>query len=174
MRATVLVVLCVVALALAGCADPEGAGQKAVAAHRAKKGVHTRTVHQRQAIPFPVRTRRTSALRQGDHRVMRAGRPGVRVTTFRVTVRNGVTTARKRVRTEVLRKPVPRVVLVGTLKTYTPRCDSNYTGGCVPVASDVDCRGGGGYGPKYVAGPVRVVGTDRYGLDTDGDGWGCG
>ena len=52
-------------------------------------------------------------------------------------------------------------------------CDTNYEGACVPVASDVDCYGGSGNGPAYVAGPVRVTGTDVYGLDRDGDGIGC-
>lgn len=51
-------------------------------------------------------------------------------------------------------------------------CDSNYSG-CVPVASDVDCEGGSGNGPAYVAGPVRVIGSDVYGLDADKDGVGC-
>ena len=52
-------------------------------------------------------------------------------------------------------------------------CDSNYSGACVPIASDVDCAGGSGNGPAYVAGPVSVVGNDIYGLDRDGDGVGC-
>lgn len=52
-------------------------------------------------------------------------------------------------------------------------CDSNYSGACVPIASDVDCAGGSGNGPAYVQGPVTVVGTDIYGLDRDGDGRGC-
>jgi hypothetical protein len=51
-------------------------------------------------------------------------------------------------------------------------CDPNYSP-CVPIASDVDCAGGSGNGPAYVSGPVRVVGTDIYGLDRDGDGIGC-
>lgn len=51
-------------------------------------------------------------------------------------------------------------------------CDPNYSG-CVPIASDVDCAGGSGNGPEYVSGPVRVVGTDKYGLDNDKDGVGC-
>lgn len=51
-------------------------------------------------------------------------------------------------------------------------CDSNYSG-CVPVASDVDCASGSGNGPAYVSGPVRVIGSDIYDLDRDGDGWGC-
>jgi hypothetical protein len=52
-------------------------------------------------------------------------------------------------------------------------CDPNYTGACVPAdAADVDCAGGSGDGPEYV-GPVRVVGSDHYGLDADGDGYAC-
>jgi hypothetical protein len=51
-------------------------------------------------------------------------------------------------------------------------CDSNYTP-CVPVASDVDCEGGSGDGPEYVAGPVTVVGEDIYGLDRDNNRIGC-
>jgi len=55
----------------------------------------------------------------------------------------------------------------------TQSCDPNYTGACVPIASDVDCAGGSGNGPAYVHGPVRVVGVDIYGLDRDKDGIGC-
>jgi len=52
-------------------------------------------------------------------------------------------------------------------------CDPNYSGACVPIASDVDCAGGSGNGPAYVEGPVTVVGDDIYGLDRDGNGTGC-
>lgn len=51
--------------------------------------------------------------------------------------------------------------------------DPNYSGQCVPIASDVDCAGGKGNGPAYVSGPVYVVGTDIYGLDRNKDGIGC-
>ena len=57
--------------------------------------------------------------------------------------------------------------------TTTSGCDPNYSGACVPIASDVDCLGGSGNGPAYVQGPVTVIGTDIYGLDRDGDGIGC-
>ena len=40
-------------------------------------------------------------------------------------------------------------------------------------ASDVDCAGGSGNGPAYVAGPVTVIGSDIYDLDRDGDGIAC-
>ena len=51
-------------------------------------------------------------------------------------------------------------------------CNPNYSG-CVPNDSDVDCAGGSGNGPSYVSGPVQVLGSDPYGLDSDGDGVGC-
>jgi hypothetical protein len=53
------------------------------------------------------------------------------------------------------------------------QCDPNYIWACVPIASDVDCAGGSGGGPAYVEGPVKVVGTDIYDLDSDNDGIGC-
>ncbi|WP_294984367.1 hypothetical protein [Tabrizicola sp.] len=56
---------------------------------------------------------------------------------------------------------------------FAQDCDPNYSGKCVPVASDVDCAGGNGNGPAYVDGPVYVVGSDIYGLDRDGDGVAC-
>jgi endonuclease YncB( thermonuclease family) len=44
---------------------------------------------------------------------------------------------------------------------------------CLPPGPDVDCRGGGGNGPRYVDGPVTVTGSDPYDLDRDGDGIAC-
>ena len=43
---------------------------------------------------------------------------------------------------------------------------------CLPPASDYDCEGGSGDGPKYT-GTVQVTGSDPYELDGDGDGTGC-
>jgi hypothetical protein len=52
-------------------------------------------------------------------------------------------------------------------------CDPSYKGGCLdPTASDYDCAGGSGDGPRYT-GRVEVVGSDPFGLDADGDGVGC-
>ena len=51
-------------------------------------------------------------------------------------------------------------------------CNPNYSG-CLSIdRGDYDCRGGSGNGPNYT-GRVRVIGTDIYGLDRDGDGIGC-
>lgn len=57
--------------------------------------------------------------------------------------------------------------------TTAQDCDPNYSGACVPIASDVDCAGGNGNGPAYVSGPVYIVGVDKYELDRDGDGKAC-
>jgi hypothetical protein len=52
-------------------------------------------------------------------------------------------------------------------------CDPNYVGACLdPSAYDYDCLGGTGDGPQYT-GTVEVVGTDRFGLDANGNGVGC-
>ena len=64
-------------------------------------------------------------------------------------------------------------VAAGAPQEQSSSCDSNYSGACVPVDSDVDCAGGRGNGPSYVSGPVNVVGNDIYGLDSNGDGVGC-
>jgi resuscitation-promoting factor RpfB len=53
----------------------------------------------------------------------------------------------------------------------TPNCTPGYSP-CLPPASDYDCAGGSGDGPKYT-GLVRVTGSDPYGLDADNDGYGC-
>jgi hypothetical protein len=53
------------------------------------------------------------------------------------------------------------------------KCHPSYKGACLdPRASDYDCIGGSGNGPKYT-GVVRVVGPDVFRLDADGDGLGC-
>lgn len=62
--------------------------------------------------------------------------------------------------------PVARAELVS-------ECDPNYSGTCVPIASDVDCAGGIGNGPAYVQGAVYVVDEDIHDFDRDGDGVGC-
>jgi hypothetical protein len=76
-------------------------------------------------------------------------------------------------------KPKPVVPKPAAPKPVVPApappastCDPNY-GGCVPVASDVDCAGGSGNGPAYATGPVDVIGDDVYDLDRDADGVAC-
>jgi hypothetical protein len=78
--------------------------------------------------------------------------------------------------TTTVAPPPPAPTTTVAVQPFIPasNCDPNYTGACVPIASDVDCAGGSGNGPAYVQGPVTVVGNDIYGLDgNDNDGIGC-
>jgi len=133
--------------------------------------VRKRTTKETQRIPFRTRTVKDSALPEGTTETRVSGVAGVRTLTYEITETDGVQTGRKLIRSVVTRKPVTRVTVVGT--GSDPGCDPNYSGGCVPVDSDVDCSGGSGNGPSYVDGVVKVVGSDIYDLDRDNDGYGC-
>ncbi|MUK01355.1 hypothetical protein GM708_05100 [Vibrio cholerae] len=141
-----------------------------------------------EAIPFTSRRQDDPNVDRGVEALAIAGVAGVKATKFQVTSTDGVETDRVAIGEEVRTAPVDEVITVGTkapvvvappapVEAAVPAgggCDPNYDGACVPIDSDVDCAGGSGNGPSYVQGPVRVIGTDIYGLDgKDGDGIGC-
>jgi hypothetical protein len=132
-----------------------------------------KTVIKTRSIAYPTRTVKDSGLAKGKTVTRTAGRMGVQTLTYEVTFTDGKQTAKKLIRSVVTRPPVTKVVAVGTRRSAGSGCDPNYSGACVPIASDVDCAGGSGNGPAYVTGPVRVVGNDIYQLDRDGDGVAC-
>jgi hypothetical protein len=97
----------------------------------------------------------------------------LRPTTSTTVRRPATTTTVLRTATSTtVRRPATTTTVLRTATTARASCHPSYTP-CVPVASDVDCLGGGGNGPAYVRGPVRVIGPDVYRLDTDHDGIGC-
>jgi hypothetical protein len=136
----------------------------------ASASVTYRTVTATQKIPFATRTVKDPSLAEGTTRVRTRGRAGVATLTYRVELIDGVEQSHTLVKKAVTTAPVTQVTVVGTKASS---CDPNYGGACVPIASDVDCAGGGGNGPAYVQGPVTVIGSDIYGLDRDGNGIGC-
>jgi resuscitation-promoting factor RpfB len=76
-----------------------------------------------------------------------------------------------------LAKPgsVITIVVVHVVQPVAPPVSHSCTPGyspCLTPASDYDCAGGSGDGPKYT-GLVHVTGSDPYDLDRDGDGLGC-
>ncbi|MFG2088306.1 MULTISPECIES: G5 domain-containing protein [unclassified Spirillospora] len=133
--------------------------------------VATRTVTETRKIPYKTRRVNDPTLAKGRTKVKRRGVPGVRTLTYEVTSTDGEETDKRLLREAVTKKPVTRIIAIGTEQAR--RCDPNYSGACVPITSDVDCAGGSGDGPGYVRGPVRVVGSDIYDLDRDGDGTAC-
>lgn len=109
-------------------------------------------------------------------RVLRAA--GYVVRTRTKTVKQGssgrVLSQKPAARTRLARGS--RVTLTISKRAKASAASSNCTPGyspCLPYASDYDCAGGSGNGPKYVSGTVRVTGNDPYDLDRDGDGYGC-
>ena len=137
--------------------------------------VEKQTITETQEIPFKKKTVEDSSLANGTRKIRTRGVPGVKTLTYEVTLTNGVESSRELLREEITKKPVTEVIVIGTKEesAQEPSCDPNYSGGCVPIASDVDCAGGTGNGPEYVRGPVRVIGIDIYDLDSDNDGLGC-
>jgi hypothetical protein len=142
-------------------------------------------VQESETVPFEKTKRDDPNRDKGASAVTTIGVNGVRTKTYHVTYVDGKETGRTLTKNEVTKAPVAEVTSVGTRVPYVPpaatysapsqqrsNCDPNYSG-CVPIASDVDCAGGSGNGPAYVAGPVQVIGSDIYGLDRDGDGVGC-
>lgn len=140
--------------------------------------VTTEIVTETETISFNKVRQDDASMDLGKEAVTTKGVDGVKTLTYEIVITDGVETSRQLVSEEITTKVVDEVTSVGTRKPPPPPdpqpdCDPNYEGACVPIDSDVDCAGGSGNGPSYVQGPVRVVGSDIYDLDRDGDGIGC-
>jgi hypothetical protein len=136
-----------------------------------RPAIEIRTVTETESIPFETTTVDDPSLAAGTTEVRTVGVAGVKTLTYELTLTDGAQTGKKLLSEVVTTAPVAEVTAHGT--KAQSRCDPNYTGACVPIASDVDCAGGTGDGPAYVEGPVKVIGSDVYDLDRDGNGRGC-
>jgi resuscitation-promoting factor RpfB len=131
-------------------------------------------------IPFEKTTIESSLYDKGTSQVTTVGMNGEKTLTYKVTYADGVETTRELLKEEIFKAPISEVTSIGTyvkpaapIQQATPSCDPNYSGGCVPIDSDVDCGGGSGNGPSYFYGTAQVVGYDIYDLDRDNDGIAC-
>lgn len=138
--------------------------------------VVTKNVVVVRPVPFKKKNVKDPELPRGEVVVTTRGVKGSKRLTYAVTYTDGRETSRRLVRQSITVPPVTQVTSIGT-KVDEPEptgdCDPNYSGACVPIASDVDCSSGSGNGPAYVTGPVQVIGSDIYDLDRDNDGIGC-
>ena len=147
--------------------------------------VTTDTVTETQEIAFGKTSVNDSTRTKGTSMITTAGVNGIKSLTYQVTKTDGVETNRKLVKEAVTAQPITEVTSIGTKvvaaakpkSTPAPSassgCDPNYSGACVPIASDVDCGSGSGNGPAYVYSVVTVIGSDIYGLDANHNGLGC-
>lgn len=133
-----------------------------------------------EPIVFEQTTVDDPATARGQSSVTTAGVDGEKTLTYRITLVNGTEVSRELISEVITTPPVAQVTSVGTYDAPPPPppaeasgCDSNYADACVPISSDVDCAWGSGNGPAYFDGVARVVGSDIYGLDRDGDSYAC-
>lgn len=138
--------------------------------------ITTKIENETQPIAFEKTTIEDGNLEKGKTELRTVGVEGVKTITHTIQLNDGVETGRTSSEA-ITRQPVTEVTAIGTYVTPAAvatgsNCNVNYSG-CVPNDSDVDCAGGSGNGPSYVTGPIRVTGTDVYGLDRDGNGVGC-
>jgi hypothetical protein len=121
-------------------------------------------------VPSVVGEREAPAIRN----LKDAGFKVKTTTRTRTTGRDGVVLSQSpRGGTRIKPRSVVRIVISDVERPPdTSNCTPGYSP-CLPPASDYDCAGGTGNGPKYVYGTVRVTGADPYDLDRDGDGVGC-
>lgn len=136
-------------------------------------------IQETETIPFAKESKDDSSRDSGTSAVTTIGVDGVKTKVYKITLIDGTETNRELISETLTTQPVTEITSVGTyvyvapIKKTESNCDPNYSGACVPIASDVDCAGGSGNGPAYVSGPVYVIGSDIYGLDRDGNGVGC-
>lgn len=121
-----------------------------------------------KATAFNTIRKNDSSLAKGKTRVTVAGKNGEKTITYRVTYVDGYETKRAKLSEKVTRKPITKVIAVGTYVKPKPKpsnCDPNYSP-CIPnVSYDLDCPD---IGPS-----VRVIGYDHHRFDADNDGYGC-
>ena len=83
--------------------------------------VGSRVITEDEQVPFGTQTRSSNEYLQGVRKVIRAGTPGIRRTTFEVTLEDGREVARQQLRSTIVREPVDQIVVVGT---RPPRTES--------------------------------------------------
>src|SRR5262249_2690692 len=117
------------------------------ASPQASATTQTRVITTSRSISFSTVRVSDSQLAKGSTKVQKKGVRGIETLTYKVTFVDGVQTRKVLTGKRVVKKAVSEVIAVGTKETQ--QCDPNYSGACVPIASDVDCAGGSGNGPAY-------------------------
>lgn len=76
--------------------------------------VVTEQITQEAAVPFPTQKRNDSTLRSGTSTTTQQGRSGLQRTTYEVVRHDGAVVSRRATAVEIVRAPVPRIVVTGT------------------------------------------------------------
>ncbi|BFU42460.1 hypothetical protein KRMM14A1004_06970 [Krasilnikovia sp. MM14-A1004] len=89
------------------------------------RAVRIRTITVTRRIPHATRTVRDKSLPKGMKVVRVRGKSGVRALTYQVTVADGRRSKRRLIRSVVVRRPVTRVIVVGTGQRGAVLCDQS-------------------------------------------------
>jgi hypothetical protein len=141
--------------------DPSPKGQSA---NIRQPEITTKQISEKTSIPFEIITKDDPTLSLGTTSTIQEGKPGEKVTIYTITYTDGKET-KKEVKKESITEATPKIIHNGTYVEPVPDCNPNYSG-CVENSSyDLDCAD--------IGTSVTVLGYDEYGLDRDGDGYGC-
>jgi len=104
----------------ASAAAPEGSSETQQAAAPASSD-EIRIVTEEETVPCQVKIQTSKKLRQGLSVVKREGRSGIRKKAYRVVFREGREVSRTLIKTEWVRRPSERVLVVGAQKNIPSR-----------------------------------------------------
>jgi len=113
-----------------------------------------------KAIPYETQEVDDPTAYEGEETVVKEGRAGEQVTTYRITFVDGKKAGRKKLNTEVTRKPVTEKVKVGTKERPEPEISSDDGLNWAAVAQ---CESGGN--PRAVN-PAGYYGLYQFSLPT--------
>ncbi|MEI7055696.1 ubiquitin-like domain-containing protein [Nocardioides sp. CCNWLW239] len=97
----------------------------------------------RETVEAPVEEREDSSMYEGETEVVQEGSDGVRSVTYRIVLKNGDAVSRKVLEQNVIEKPEPRIVKVGTKEKEAPA--ANFAGGNTVWDQLAQCESGGNW-----------------------------
>lgn len=77
-------------------------------------------INKKQQVDIPVKEISDDSMYEGEQEVVKEGKPGLEVVTYRITETNGEESDRKEIASKVIRKPEIKVIKVGTKPSPTP------------------------------------------------------
>ncbi len=105
-----------------------------------KIGVRNKRVA-REVIPAPVTEQKDDSLPEGETTTVRAGSDGARDVTYKLRLRNGEVVKRAIVKQRLLKRPVAKIVKIGTMTAPAP----NFSGGGTVWDRIAACESGGNW-----------------------------
>jgi uncharacterized protein YabE (DUF348 family) len=87
--------------------------------------VDIKSTTKKSKVDFETTRKKTSKLNKGDTKVDTPGVTGIRAVTYRLVMHDGEVVSRTKIKSKLLKKPVTKVVLVGT---KTPTADKSSSG----------------------------------------------